>query len=58
VNLELISHYNSILMHLQDALHQQQMEMIALRRDRDELTNQLLRMQAERTASTSAVGTP
>ena len=48
MNLDLISHYHAVLQHLQDALHEQQMELIRLRQGRDELTRELLKMQAQR----------
>ena len=48
MNIELLSLYHSILMHLQDALYEQQLELVKLRQGRDELTREMLKMQAER----------
>jgi len=48
INLDLCNHYLGVIQHLQDALHAQQMDLIQLRQGRDELTRELLRMQAQR----------
>ena len=53
MNIELLSLYHSILMHLQDEIYAQQLELIKLRKGRDELSAQLLRMQAAQTANQS-----
>ena len=53
MNIELLSLYHSLLMYLQDEIYAQQLELIKLRKGRDELSAQLLRMQAAQTANQS-----